>query len=86
VVLDVQPQSARMGTFYLDQSVRSECEDLMPRAPKHSEGGKAWPKDAQTKRKAPLLLNRNTRRLMEQVEGMADSTAKRRQQPSRGKR
>lgn len=38
--------------------------------PKHSERGKAWPKDSQPKRKTPQILNRNTRRLLEQVEDL----------------
>jgi len=42
----------------------------MPKAPKHSERGKAWPKDGQPKRRTPQVLNRNTRRLLKQVEGM----------------
>lgn len=38
--------------------------------PKHTQRGKAWPKDSQPKRKTPQILNRNTRRLLEQVEDL----------------
>jgi hypothetical protein len=38
---------------------------------KHSDSGKAWPKDNPPAKKSPLILNRNTRKLMEQVEGMS---------------
>ena len=58
----------------------------MGRRPKHSERGKAWPKDGQPRRRSPLILNRNTRRLLEQVEGMTSGRSANTPRPGKPKK